>query len=32
MLRRELQNADLERTKELQLELERLRTAATNLV
>jgi DNA primase len=31
-LRRELQNADLERTKELQLELERLRTAATNLV
>ena len=31
-LRRELQSADLERTKELQLELERLRTAATNLV
>jgi DNA primase len=31
-LRRELQNADLERTKELQLELERIRTAATNLV
>jgi DNA primase len=33
-LRRELQNADLapQRTKELQLELERLRTAATNLV
>jgi DNA primase len=31
-LRRELQNADLERTKELQLELERLRSAATNLV
>jgi len=31
-LRRELQNADLERTKELQAELERLRTAATNLV
>jgi hypothetical protein len=31
-LRRELQNADLERTKELQLELERLRTAVTNLV
>jgi DNA primase len=31
-LRRELQNADLERTKELQLELARLRTAATNLV
>ncbi|MGN6430302.1 MAG: DNA primase [Gaiellaceae bacterium] len=31
-LRRELQNADLARTKELQVELERLRTAATNLV
>ncbi|HYX77316.1 MAG TPA: DNA primase [Gaiellaceae bacterium] len=31
-LRRELQDADLERTKELQAELERLRTAATNLV
>jgi DNA primase len=31
-LRRELQNANLERTKELQAELERLRTAATNLV
>ena len=31
-LRRELQNADLERTKELQAELERLRVAATNLV
>ena len=31
-LRRELQSADLERTKELQLELERLRSAATNLV
>src|SRR5947207_7066755 len=31
-LRRELQNADLERTKELQEELERLRSAATNLV
>ena len=31
-LRRELQNANLERTKELQAELERLRVAATNLV
>ena len=31
-LRRELQNADFKRTKELQEELERLRTAATNLV
>jgi DNA primase len=31
-LRRELQSADLERTKELQAELERLRVAATNLV
>jgi DNA primase len=31
-LRRELQTADLERTKELQEALERLRTAATNLV
>jgi len=31
-LRRELQNADFERTKELQEELERLRSAATNLV
>jgi DNA primase len=31
-LRRELQNADFERTKELQAELERLRVAATNLV
>jgi len=31
-LRRELQSADLERTKELQAELERLRTAATNLI
>jgi DNA primase len=31
-LRRELQNADFERTKELQDELERLRSAATNLV
>jgi DNA primase len=30
-LRRELQSADFERTKELQEELERLRTAATNL-
>jgi DNA primase len=31
-LRRELQSADLERTKELQEALERLRSAATNLV
>ena len=31
-LRRELQHADLERTKQLQEELERLRSAATNLV
>ena len=31
-LRRELQHADLERTKELQEALERLRSAATNLV
>jgi DNA primase len=31
-LRRELQDADLERTKELQEALERLRSAATNLV
>jgi len=31
-LRRELQNADFERTKELQAELERLRSATTNLV
>src|SRR6478672_549185 len=31
-LRRELQNADFERTKELQEELERLRSATTNLV
>jgi hypothetical protein len=31
-LRRELQTADLERTKELQEALERLRSAATNLV
>jgi len=31
-LRRELQNADFQRTKELQEELERLRSATTNLV